>query len=76
MSVTYKLIAEVKRNQQKQWHDEQWHKFMSRKEVKAIVFALDETAKDPDRTTKDIRSEALKYLEVVKKRNERGKNEN
>ncbi len=52
MNITYDLVKKTRKMLSYNLHDQDWHEFMNHREVRAIVFALQD--KEPGDTTKDL----------------------
>lgn len=61
MKITHRLVAEVKRHNNLNWHDKAWRDFQGLPEVEAVNHAL-MTLGSYDTTTKDIIAESNCYL--------------
>ena len=64
MKITQKLLAEVKREEKLQWHDQAWYTFFTQPEVVAVQYACQMAS--PGDTKAAIVAEAKKYLELRK----------
>lgn len=65
MKITNFLIKEVKRQLKREWHDQNWHNFMSHKEVEAIIYALETNEHDVSDLS-HIKQKAIEFLEFLK----------
>lgn len=61
--ITKTLIRKVLRMRKVQWHDRQWHNFMSQAEVEAVEYGIMEVRGAQGRIDlDDIKEEAERYL--------------
>jgi hypothetical protein len=63
--ITLKFIAEVKRSNKKNWHDQEWHDFQGSVEVWAVNYAINDVGLLGDND--DIKKSAIDYLTWYKK---------